>query len=203
MHKPIEKSYVHWHIQVIAEKTQGWCVSMGASRHIRICIILLTNVQLKQTWKWCLHGEPISHLGNLPKIYSYVFTVYIVWIYLNHLRACMCVCSCSWNPAGNWYPGSTVTGVVFYNSTGELRSKWGQVFSLELFLDFEFMKENYLYASQLWGRRCGKVCSCLLMVGSLQYRTLTPTVCTGFLCPQNYPSWYDLYSVESDLNPNK
>ena len=25
------------------------------------------------------------------------------------------------------------------------------------------------------------------------------TVCTGFLCPSNYPSWYDLYSVESDL----
>ena len=26
-----------------------------------------------------------------------------------------------------------------------------------------------------------------------------PTVCTGFLCPSNYPSWYDLYSVESDI----
>ena len=23
------------------------------------------------------------------------------------------------------------------------------------------------------------------------------TVCTGFLCPSNYPSWYDLYSVET------
>ena len=22
------------------------------------------------------------------------------------------------------------------------------------------------------------------------------TVCTGFLCPSNYPSWYDLYSVD-------
>ena len=21
----------------------------------------------------------------------------------------------------------------------------------------------------------------------------------GFLCPSNYPSWYDLYSVESDV----
>ena len=28
-----------------------------------------------------------------------------------------------------------------------------------------------------------------------------PTVCTGFLCPSNYPSWYDLYSVERDVNP--
>ena len=28
-----------------------------------------------------------------------------------------------------------------------------------------------------------------------------PTVCTGFLCPSNYPSWYDLYSVESDVKP--
>ena len=28
-----------------------------------------------------------------------------------------------------------------------------------------------------------------------------PTVCTGFLCPQNYPSWYDLYSVESNVKP--
>ena len=27
------------------------------------------------------------------------------------------------------------------------------------------------------------------------------TVCTGFLCPSNYPSWYDLYSVESDVTP--
>ena len=27
------------------------------------------------------------------------------------------------------------------------------------------------------------------------------TVCTGFLCPSNYPSWYDLYSVESDVKP--
>ena len=43
---------------------------------------------------------------------------------------------------------------------------------------------------------CGKFGSCLPMVGSLQYRTLT-TVCTGSLCPQNYPSRYDLYSVES------
>ena len=25
--------------------------------------------------------------------------------------------------------------------------------------------------------------------------------CTGFLCPQNYPSWYDLNSVESDVKP--
>ena len=23
------------------------------------------------------------------------------------------------------------------------------------------------------------------------------TLCTGFLCPSNYPSWYDLYNVES------
>ena len=27
------------------------------------------------------------------------------------------------------------------------------------------------------------------------------TVFTGFLCPQNYPSWYDLYSVDSDVKP--
>ena len=27
------------------------------------------------------------------------------------------------------------------------------------------------------------------------------TVCTGFLYPSNYPSWYDLYSVESDIKP--
>ena len=27
------------------------------------------------------------------------------------------------------------------------------------------------------------------------------TVCTGFLCPSNYLSWYDLYSVESDVKP--
>ena len=27
------------------------------------------------------------------------------------------------------------------------------------------------------------------------------TVCTGFLCPSNYPSWYDLYTVESDVKP--
>ena len=27
------------------------------------------------------------------------------------------------------------------------------------------------------------------------------TVCTGFLFPSNYPSWYDLYSVESDVKP--
>ena len=26
-----------------------------------------------------------------------------------------------------------------------------------------------------------------------------PTVCTGFLCPENYPSRYDLYSVENDV----
>ena len=25
------------------------------------------------------------------------------------------------------------------------------------------------------------------------------TVCTGFFCPSNYPSWYDLYSVKSDV----
>ena len=28
-----------------------------------------------------------------------------------------------------------------------------------------------------------------------------PTAYTGFLCPQNYLSWYDLYSVESDIPP--
>ena len=28
-----------------------------------------------------------------------------------------------------------------------------------------------------------------------------PTVCTGFLYPKNYPSWYDLYSVERDIKP--
>ena len=27
------------------------------------------------------------------------------------------------------------------------------------------------------------------------------TACTGFLCPSNYPSWFDLYSVESDVKP--
>ena len=62
-------------------------------------------------------------------------------------------------------------------------------------------------ASHLWGQRfkpqtlSGKVGSCLPMVDGLQYRVLTPIVCTGFLCPQNYPSWYDLYSVESDVKP--
>ena len=28
-----------------------------------------------------------------------------------------------------------------------------------------------------------------------------PTVCAGFLCPSNYLSWYDLYSVESNVKP--
>ena len=63
-------------------------------------------------------------------------------------------------------------------------------------------------ASHLWGRSSipgmassVKAGSCLPLVGSLQYRTLTPTVCTGFLRPSNYPSWYDLYSVESDVKP--
>ena len=28
-----------------------------------------------------------------------------------------------------------------------------------------------------------------------------PTVCTDFLCPSNYPSWYDLYNVERDVKP--
>ena len=42
--------------------------------------------------------------------------------------------------------------------------------------------------------------SCLLMVGSLYSTEPRPTVCTGFLCPQNYPLWYDLYSVDSDVN---
>ena len=28
-----------------------------------------------------------------------------------------------------------------------------------------------------------------------------PTVCTGVLCPANYPLSYDLYSVESDVKP--
>ena len=27
------------------------------------------------------------------------------------------------------------------------------------------------------------------------------TICTGFLCPSNYPSWYDLYSVKRDIKP--
>ena len=50
----------------------------------------------------------------------------------------------------------------------------------------------------------GKAGSCLPLVGSLQYRTLdTPTVCTGFLRPSNYPSRYDLYSVESDVKTPK
>ena len=38
------------------------------------------------------------------------------------------------------------------------------------------------------GPYVGKLVVCLPMVGSLQYRILTPTVCTGFLRPQNYPS---------------
>ena len=29
----------------------------------------------------------------------------------------------------------------------------------------------------------------------------SPTVCIGFLCPQNYPLGYDLYSVESNVKP--
>ena len=59
-------------------------------------------------------------------------------------------------------------------------------------------------ASHLWGQRFkpwtlhGKVGSFLSMVGSLQARTW-PNVCTGFLCPQIYPSRYDLYNVESDV----
>ena len=36
----------------------------------------------------------------------------------------------------------------------------------------------------------GKVGSCLTLGSSSHYRALTPTVCTGFLRPQNYPSWY-------------
>ena len=36
---------------------------------------------------------------------------------------------------------------------------------------------------------------------SAVYSTQNPreTVCTGILCPSNYPSLYDLYSVESDI----
>ena len=62
-------------------------------------------------------------------------------------------------------------------------------------------------SSHLWDRwfkpqtLSGKLGSCLLLVGSLQYRNLTSTVCTGFLQPQNYRSWYDLYSVENYVNP--
>ena len=64
-------------------------------------------------------------------------------------------------------------------------------------------------ASHLWGwgsvpvlTSSGKAgtCSCLPLVGSLQYRPW-PTVCTGFLCPPNYPLQYGLYSVESDVKP--
>ena len=58
------------------------------------------------------------------------------------------------------------------------------------------------HASPLWGRRfkprtpCGKVGSCLLMVGSLQYRTLTHQLYALVSSAHtNYPSWYDLYSV--------
>ena len=65
-------------------------------------------------------------------------------------------------------------------------------------------------ASQLWGRgpipgtaSSGKAGSCLPLVSSLQYTNLdTPTVCTGFLRPSNYPVViYDLYSVEGDVKP--
>ena len=57
--------------------------------------------------------------------------------------------------------------------------------------------------SHLWGRgsvpgtaSSGKAGSCLPLVGSLQYRNLdTPTVCTGFLRPSNYPSLYDLFKA--------
>ena len=61
-------------------------------------------------------------------------------------------------------------------------------------------------ASHLWGRGSipvmalsGKAGSCLPLVGSLQYTTLANS--TGFLRPSNYPLWYDLYSVESDVKP--
>ena len=54
-------------------------------------------------------------------------------------------------------------------------------------------------ASHLWDRgsvpgptSSGKAGSCLPLVGSLQYRTLTPTVCTGFLCPSTVTTRRDM-----------
>ena len=38
-----------------------------------------------------------------------------------------------------------------------------------------------------------------LKLGVYFLRNTQRTVCTGFLCPSNYPSWYNLYSVESDV----
>ena len=61
-------------------------------------------------------------------------------------------------------------------------------------------------SSHLWGMwfkpwtLCNRVDSCLLMVSSLLYRTLTNCV-YWFPLPINYLSWYDLYCVESDVKP--
>ena len=46
-----------------------------------------------------------------------------------------------------------------------------------------------------------KAGSCLPLVGSLYSTEPWPTVCTGFLCPSNCPSWYDLCNVEKDVTP--
>ena len=74
----------------------------------------------------------------------------------------------------------------------------------------EFASWHYIYnsgprwqsgntlASHLWGR--GKlVVACRW--SSVYTTEPWRTVCTGFLCPSNYPSWYDLYGVESDIKP--
>ena len=65
----------------------------------------------------------------------------------------------------------------------------------------------YTLASQLCGRPfksqtlCGKVGGCLLMVGSLQYRTLANCM-YWFPLPTKLPVMiYDLYSVESNVKP--
>ena len=68
-------------------------------------------------------------------------------------------------------------------------------------------QSGHTLASHLWGRgqfpvrpQVGKlVVACR---GSAVYSTEPwPAVCTGFLCPSNYLSWYDLYSVESNVKP--
>ena len=61
-------------------------------------------------------------------------------------------------------------------------------------------------ASHLWGRwlksltLCGKVGSCLPMVGSLQYKTLTNCM-YWFDLPQKYLSLYHLYNIENNVKP--
>ena len=45
------------------------------------------------------------------------------------------------------------------------------------------------------------VVACFAVGQQFTVQDTWPAACTGFLCPSNYPSWYDLYSVESDVQP--